>query len=145
MKNNSKIYPDHWWFASFLHSFLIPYSLLQFRFVLWATASRSIYVFKVFFFSPVTARKFRAKTKNMPHRHQRNAWNYFGVRCCACLFNHKHHLFNARRVRLFKTSAARCRRRCRFVSCLARFISARCFFFFCIYGASFSFMFNRLS
>lgn len=76
-----------------LHSLLTPYSLLIYR---------SDNYLKYF---PLTARKFRAQQKNMSHKHQKNARNYFGVCCHACLF-HRHHLFNTRRVQLFITSTA---------------------------------------
>lgn len=92
---------DYWenWITNFiqaagasLHSLLTPYSLLIYR---------SDNYLKYF----PTARKFRAQQKNMSHKHQKNARNYFGVCCHACLF-HRHHLFNTRRVQLFITSAA---------------------------------------
>lgn len=96
----------------------------------------SVQSFKVDYFVILPARKFRAKKKTecatqMPKECLELLWcslfNWY-----ACLFNYKHHLFNARRVWMFITSAT-CRWhigiKCRFVSCLIPFsLTYTCFF-----------------
>lgn len=105
-----RFYPGHRCFPS-----LFPYSLLIYH---------SKNYLKYF---PLLPGNSEHKQKNMSHKHRRNAWNYFGVCCRACLFR-RHHLFNTRRAQLFITSAAMAQTysKSRFVSCLAPVTPARC-------------------